>query len=124
MKRLLFAAVCALLVLFNGVYLLQLLILRTSLALHILICSAPLAAGRVECRRHGDSGDSARQYKLFVFGDDYADTGNYPLADLSKTTRAWYYPYGSNDKDHGMSASGRFSNGLVLPDFIGTYVRS
>ncbi|PWZ36881.1 GDSL esterase/lipase [Zea mays] len=92
MKRLLFAAVCALLVLFN--------------------------AGRVECRRHGDSGDSARQYKLFVFGDDYADTGNYPLADLSKTTRAWYYPYGSNDKDHGMSASGRFSNGLVLPDFI------
>lgn len=78
----------------------------------------------MECRRHGDSGDSARQYKLFVFGDDYADTGNYPLADLSKTTRAWYYPYGSNDKDHGMSASGRFSNGLVLPDFIGTYIRS
>jgi len=73
----------------------------------------------VDCRRHGDS-DSDRQYKLFVFGDDYADTGNYPLADLSKTTRAWYYPYGSNDKDHGMSASGRFSNGLVLPDFIGT----
>lgn len=81
------------------------------------------AAGHVESRRHGDSDYSdGRQYKVFVFGDDYADTGNYPLADLSKTTRAWYYPYGSNDKEHGTSPSGRFSNGLVLPDFLGTYV--
>jgi len=69
----------------------------------LLICCL-LGAGNVESRRHDDS-DSDRQYKLFVFGDDYADTGNYPLADLSKTARAWYYPYGSNDKDHGMSAS-------------------
>ncbi|CAN6175901.1 unnamed protein product, partial [Urochloa humidicola] len=44
--------------------------------------------------------------------------GNYPLADLSSTTRAWYYPYGSNDYDHGTAASGRFSNGLVLSDFV------
>ena len=80
-----------------------------------------LAAGHVESRRHGDSSSSERQYKLFVFGDEYADTGNYPVADLTKTTRAWYYPYGSNDKDHGATPSGRFSNGLVLPDFVGTY---
>ena len=75
----------------------------------------------MESRRHGDSSPSERQYKLFVFGDEYADTGNYPVADLTKTTRAWYYPYGSNDKDHGATPTGRFSNGLVLPDFVGTY---
>ncbi|KAJ1291529.1 hypothetical protein BS78_02G321900 [Paspalum vaginatum] len=85
--KLLFAAVCALLLLLN--------------------------ARHVEARRRGD-----RQYKLFVFGDEFADTGNYPLADLTKTTLAWYYPYGSNDKDHGTSPSGRFSNGLVLSDFV------
>nr|CAB3454732.1 unnamed protein product [Digitaria exilis] len=90
--KLLFAALCALLLLLN--------------------------AGHVESRRHGDSSDSGRQYKLFVFGDEFVDTGNYPVADLAKNTRAWYYPYGSNDKDHGASPSGRFSNGLVLSDFF------
>jgi hypothetical protein len=73
----------------------------------------------VESRRHRDS-DSGRQYKLFVFGDEFADTGNILVTDLTKTTRAWYYPYGSNDKVHGATPSGRFSNGLVLPDFFGT----
>ncbi|CAL5083596.1 unnamed protein product [Urochloa decumbens] len=88
--------------------------------LFVAICSVLLLlfnAAHVESRRHSD-GDSDRQYKLFVFGDEYADTGNYPLADLTRTTRAWYYPYGSNDYDHGTAASGRFSNGLVLSDFV------
>ncbi|TKW35479.1 hypothetical protein SEVIR_2G375400v4 [Setaria viridis] len=89
--KLLFAAVCGLLLLLN--------------------------AAHVESRRHRDS-DSGRRYKLFVFGDEFADAGNFPLADLTKTTRAWYYPYGSNDKEHGATPSGRFSNGLVLSDFF------
>ncbi|XP_062190026.1 GDSL esterase/lipase At5g03600-like [Phragmites australis] len=75
------------------------------------------AAAHVESRRHGN-GASGRQYKLYVFGDSFADTGNYPLSDLTRKTRAWYYPYGSSDVDHGTSATGRFSNGLVLPDFL------
>ncbi|CAN6212091.1 unnamed protein product [Urochloa humidicola] len=73
-----------------------------------------LNAGHVESRRHRDS----REYNMFVFGDEFADTGNYPEADLTKTTRAYYYPYGSNDKAHGATPTGRFSNGLVLSDFV------
>ncbi|GJN32803.1 hypothetical protein PR202_gb21333 [Eleusine coracana subsp. coracana] len=77
-------------------------------------------SGHVECRRHGDSGGASKtkQYKLFVFGDSFADNGNYPLADLAVDTRAWYYPYGSSDYDHGASASGRFSDGMVQSDFL------
>ncbi|KAK3127457.1 hypothetical protein QOZ80_7AG0573590 [Eleusine coracana subsp. coracana] len=76
-----------------------------------------LNAGHVECRRHGGA-STTKQYKLFVFGDSFADNGNYPLADLAEDTRAWYYPYGSSDYDHGASASGRFSDGMVQSDFL------
>ncbi|CAN6212093.1 unnamed protein product [Urochloa humidicola] len=72
------------------------------------------AAGHVESRRHRDS----RQYNMFVFGDEFVDTGNYPDAGLTKATRAYYYPYGSSDKVHGATPSGRFSNSMVLSDFV------
>ncbi|GJN11300.1 hypothetical protein PR202_ga29480 [Eleusine coracana subsp. coracana] len=80
-----------------------------------------LNAGHVECRRHGGA-STTKQYKLFVFGDSFADNGNYPLADLAEDTRAWYYPYGSSDYDHGASASGRFSDGMVQSDFLAGHV--
>jgi len=41
------------------------------------------------------------------------------MATAAPSGSSWYYPYGSNDKDHGATPSGRFSNGLVLPDFVG-----
>lgn len=85
------------------------------------MCLILSLAADVECRRRGSGGAvSKKQYKLFVFGDSFADNGNYPLADLSEDTRAWYYPYGSSDYDHGASASGRFSDGMVQSDFLGT----
>ena len=54
---------------------------------------------------------------LFVFGDSFADTGNFPKADLSQVTRQWYKPYGCS---HGLlqDPTGRFSNGFVQSDFI------
>ncbi|TVU38322.1 hypothetical protein EJB05_11685 [Eragrostis curvula] len=81
-----------------------------------------LNAGQVESRSHG-GGDRAppktkKQYKLFVFGDSFADNGNYPMADLTAETRAWYYPYGTSDYEHGTSPTGRFSDAMVQPDFL------
>ncbi|TKW32142.1 hypothetical protein SEVIR_2G150300v4 [Setaria viridis] len=54
---------------------------------------------------------------LFVFGDSFADTGNFPKSDLSEVTRQWYKPYGCS---HGFlqDPTGRFSNSLVQSDFI------
>ncbi|KAL6657746.1 hypothetical protein ACP70R_005526 [Stipagrostis hirtigluma subsp. patula] len=87
--------------------------------LFLALCVVLLAnAAHVESRRQGLSDEPPKQYKLFVFGDDSADTGNIALADLSRTTRAWYHPYGSNDYQHDTSPTGRFSNGIVQSDFL------
>ncbi|XP_062190027.1 GDSL esterase/lipase At5g03610-like [Phragmites australis] len=74
-----------------------------------------LHATHVESRRrHSDQ----RSFKLFVFGDSFADNGNLKKDELSKTTRDWYYPYGISDSDHDNQPTGRFSDGLVQSDFI------
>lgn len=57
--------------------------------------------------KHGD-------VKLFVFGDSYVDTGNWPKS----TSSSWKEPYGFT---YPGFPSGRFSDGLVLTDFIGMY---
>ncbi|CAL5046225.1 unnamed protein product [Urochloa decumbens] len=77
-----------------------------------LICFLTLSASHVE---------SARAFHwynaLFVFGDSFADTGNFPKSDLSEVTRQWYQPYGCS---HGFlqDPTGRFSNSYVQSDFI------
>ena len=59
---------------------------------------------------------TAQQQQLWVFGDSYADTGN--LGDLGRElTHAWYDPYGATFPGR---PTGRFSDGRVLTDFIGT----
>lgn len=52
---------------------------------------------------------------VFAFGDSYADTGNLP----SSVSRSWKLPYGTTFPG---KPSGRFSDGRVLTDFIGTYL--
>lgn len=49
---------------------------------------------------------------LFVFGDSQFDVGN---TNFIQADKANYFPYG---KDF-ISATGRFSNGRVIPDYIG-----
>ncbi|XP_071687011.1 GDSL esterase/lipase At5g03610-like [Rutidosis leptorrhynchoides] len=49
--------------------------------------------------------------KLFVFGDSYADTGNWPKSYGG----SWHEPYGITFPG---SPSGRFSDGRVLTDYI------
>jgi len=50
---------------------------------------------------------------LFVFGDSYVDTGNIKLNEPG----SWKDPYGLTFPG---KPSGRFSNGRVLTDYIGT----
>ncbi|KAF7097119.1 hypothetical protein CFC21_098972 [Triticum aestivum] len=63
---------------------------------------------------------------FFVFGDDFADNGNLPLTDpVTRMSRQWAYPYGSNyiDADgfpRPNTPSGRFSNYKIQSDFIAT----
>ncbi|TVU27353.1 hypothetical protein EJB05_29958 [Eragrostis curvula] len=80
-----------------------------------------LNVGDVECRGHrGRDEDDDPEYKLFVFGDAAADTGNSPHTggQISQGSRAWYYPYGISDDDNDNRPSGRFSDGLVQSDFL------
>ncbi|KAM7269408.1 hypothetical protein ACFE04_024905 [Oxalis oulophora] len=51
---------------------------------------------------------------FFVFGDSLVDSGNNNY--LATTARADAYPYGIDFYTH--SATGRFSNGLNIPDLI------
>ncbi|XP_059307712.1 GDSL esterase/lipase At5g03610-like [Lycium ferocissimum] len=53
--------------------------------------------------------------KLFVFGDSYVDTGNWPTSMSS----SWKEPYGLT---YPGSPSGRFSDGLILTDFIASFL--
>nr|GMC92660.1 GDSL esterase/lipase At5g03610-like [Ipomoea batatas] len=54
--------------------------------------------------------------KLFVFGDSYADTGNWPPNDASMP---WREPYGMTFPGN---PSGRWSDGRVLTDYIAAYL--
>lgn len=64
----------------------------------------------------GGCSSSGTPPPLWVFGDSYADTGN--LGDLGRElTHAWYDPYGDTFPGR---PTGRFSDGRVLTDFIGT----
>ena len=88
---------------------------------------------RCHCDDDGDGGgrgrggvdDSSDQspYKLFVFGDSFADAGNLPKGDLKWETRGWYEPSGMSDDDHDNKPTGRCSDGLVQSDFLGTRLR-
>ncbi|KAK1572576.1 hypothetical protein Q3G72_034820 [Acer saccharum] len=51
--------------------------------------------------------------KLFVFGDSYVDTGN-----LGNFFPSWKEPYGISFPG---KPSGRFSDGLVLTDYVASY---
>lgn len=55
--------------------------------------------------------------KLFVFGDSLADTGNSPN-DPNAPIHPWEYPFGITFPG---KPTGRFSDGRVLTDFVGTH---
>lgn len=55
--------------------------------------------------------------KLFVFGDSFADTGNTNKSLPPGAPNSWIYPYGITFPG---KPTGRFSDGRLLIDFIGT----
>lgn len=59
--------------------------------------------------------EAARAF--FVFGDSLVDNGNNNY--LATTARADAYPYGIDYPTH--RATGRFSNGLNIPDLISKF---
>ncbi|RLN35787.1 GDSL esterase/lipase [Panicum miliaceum] len=96
-----------------------------ALLLLLLLCCLLVAPAAEAARGHrdddaptsgGGGGCSNGSSRLWVFGDSYADTGN--LGDLGRElTHAWYDPYGDTFPGR---PTGRFSDGRVLTDFIGT----
>lgn len=62
------------------------------------------------------NGNVRHQKKLFVFGDSYADTGNWPKATAAVS---WKKPYGMTFPGE---PSGRFSDGRVLTDYIASFL--
>ena len=71
------------------------------------------AEGSHHGRHNHHHGGSHNHHKLFVFGDSYADTGNWPK---STDAVSWKEPYGMSFPGN---PSGRFSDGLILTDYIG-----
>ncbi|KAL3520869.1 hypothetical protein ACH5RR_019018 [Cinchona calisaya] len=65
---------------------------------------------------HEAEAEAADFLKLFVFGDSYADTGNWP-----KSTAAicWKNPYGMTFPG---KPSGRFSDGRILTDYLASFL--
>lgn len=55
---------------------------------------------------------------LFIFGDSTVDTGNNNYIKTTPENRADYEPYGHNG--FFPKPTGRFSDGRVIVDFIGT----
>lgn len=55
-----------------------------------------------------------RPTKLFVFGDSYSDTGN----TRKSQAYSWKYPYGITFPG---KPTGRYSDGRVFTDFLGTF---
>lgn len=84
----------------------------------------------VECRPDPEAAPQRRRrtkddYMMFVFGDSFVDAGNSPTTTdktAGRSSRQWFYPYGSSDSAHGNRATGRLSNGLMQSDFLGTCV--
>ena len=53
---------------------------------------------------------------LFVFGDSLFDPGNDVYVKTTQKLASLYWPYGETFFHH---ATGRFSDGRLVPDFIG-----
>lgn len=55
---------------------------------------------------------------LFVFGDSLFDVGNNNYINTTADNQANYSPYGETFFKY---PTGRFSDGRVIPDFIGNF---
>lgn len=83
---------------------------RTSINLLCAIILYAIALSSVGCY-------AAQSKKLlFVFGDSLFDPGNNQYLSNSGKLASTSYPYGM---DMNNKSTGRFSDGLIVPDYIG-----
>jgi len=68
------------------------------------------------CLSLGDVCQPKEHAALFVFGDSLFDVGNNNYINTTADNQANYSPYGETFFKY---PTGRFSDGRVLPDFIG-----
>lgn len=59
-----------------------------------------------------------RQVALFIFGDSLFDAGINNYINTTTDYQANFWPYGESFFDY---PTGRFSDGRLIPDFIGIY---
>lgn len=81
----------------------------------VLVVAVAVLAAMATVPPHLYQAQAARAF--FVFGDSLVDSGNNDY--LATTARADSPPYGIDYPTH--RPTGRFSNGLNLPDVISTF---
>ena len=86
----------------------------TVLILHRILCAAASAVVAAPPATK----QTTRTPALFVFGDSIVDPGNNNA--IMTTVRCNFAPYGQDFPGH--NATGRFSNGKVPGDILGTFV--
>lgn len=74
----------------------------------VIICSCLLVAGSLSLPE--------KHVALFIFGDSLFDAGNNNYINTTTDYQANFLPYGQNFFKY---PTGRFSNGRIIPDFIG-----
>lgn len=62
------------------------------------------------------AGTGVPNVALFPFGDSYYDAGNKVFLSQKKDPPQTYWPYGKS-RDY---PNGKFSDGYIVPDYIGT----
>lgn len=62
------------------------------------------------------AGEGVPNVALFPFGDSYYDAGNKVYLSKDKNPPQTKWPYGKSRDD----PNGKFSDGHIIPDFIGT----
>ncbi|OWM76403.1 GDSL esterase/lipase 1-like [Punica granatum] len=87
-----------------------------SIPTHFLTILVAVLAGRASCS--ASLWQPENQAALFIFGDSLFDCGNNNFINTTSRFRANVYPYGESFFKH---PTGRFSDGLIMPDFIAKY---
>lgn len=63
------------------------------------------------------AGQGVPEVALFTFGDSYYDAGNKAFLSKNKNLPQTLWPYGKSLDD----PNGKFSDGHIVPDFIGMH---
>lgn len=89
--------------------------LNLAVLLHAAIAASPFLSP--ELGRQPPENDPELATALFIFGDSFLDAGNNNYINTSTLDQANFWPYGET---YFRRPTGRFSDGRLVPDFIGT----